>query len=374
VAAWDYEYDVVVCGSGAGGAPAAIEAHDAGAEVVVIESMDWAGGQLRRCGGGVAGAGTKVQAALGVEDSADAMFEYWMAMGQGFCDEELVRDFCDNSGALVDWIIDDLGGQPVEEWEFSDGADGLEYNTFAGLNVGVDREMMEELGFEAVPRCHWFTQNPDDEFIGNDDMGLFPTAGGTGLWKTFSNALDERGVQIMLETALVRLVTQPSTNEVVGVVAKQGDAEVYIKARKGVVVATGNFASNHEMRAVYTMDDYTENLWGAFGQDLPGENDGSGINACLAVGAQWMYPGKQNMPFDHSLDGDYAFMLSGLKIDRQARAIDVFGEPIPRLYLSSLAAGAVMGGAYPCCGASVGRNLYFGRVAGQQAAALDSWE
>ncbi|MEE8716313.1 MAG: FAD-dependent oxidoreductase [Coriobacteriales bacterium] len=372
VAGWDYEADVVVCGSGAGGASAAVEAADNGAEVIVIEKKDWAGGQLRRCGGGVMAAGTQVQAKFGIEDDADSMFEYWKAMGQGLCDEELVRDYCDNSASIIDWIIDDLGGEPLDQWEISgDDPQGLEYTVFSGLNIGVDAEQMRELGFDPVARCHWFTQNPDDELIGDESKGLFPTAGGTGLYKTFADAMDARGVQVMLETALTRLVVADGTNEVVGVVAQQGESQVFIRARRGVVVATGNFATNRDMHLNYTLEDYTANDYEGFGQDLAEENDGSGFNACVALGAAPKFPGKLNKPLDHSLDGDYAFMLGGLTIDAQARAIDVFGEPIPRLYLSSALAGGVIGGAYPACGASVGRNLYFGRVAGREAASQE---
>ena len=373
VAAWDYEADVVVCGSGAGGSAAAVEAADNGAEVIVIEKKDWQGGQLRRCGGGVMAAGTAVQAKFGIEDDAEKMFEYWMAMGKGLCDEALVRDFCLNSAGIVSWIIDDLGGQPVDEWGISgDDPMGLEYTVFAGLNIGVSPEMMEELGFEPIARCHWFTQNPDDELIGDESMGLFPTAGGTGLYKTFADAMEARGVQVLLETALTRLVVADGSNEVVGIVAQQSGKDVFIKARKGVVVATGNFATNREMHFNYTLEDYTVNDYNGYGQDLESENDGSGWNACLALGAAPKFPGKLNMPYDHALEGDYAFMLGGLTIDQKAQAIDVYGEAIPRLFITSTLAGGVIGGAYPACGASIGRNLYFGRVAGREAAALDS--
>lgn len=373
VTVWDYEADVVVCGSGAGGSAAAVEAADGGSSVIVLEKKSWQGGQLRRCGGGVMAAGTQVQAKFGIEDDAESMYNYWMAMGQGLCDEKLVRDFCDNSASIIDWIIDDLGGQPVDEWEISgDDPRGLEYTVFPGLNIGVDAAMMTELGFEPVARCHWFTKNPDDELLGKEELGLFPTGGGTGLYNTFADAMESRQVQVLLETTFTRLITSDDSHEVVGVVADQGGREVYIKAKRGVVVATGNFATNRSMHLNYTMEDYTANDYNGYGQDLEGENDGSGFNACLALGAAPKFVGKLNRPFDNSLKGDYAFMLGGLEINEKAQAIDVFGEIIPRLFITSTLAGGVIGDAYPACGASVSRNLYFGRVAGREAAALEA--
>ena len=99
---WDHEADVVVCGCGTGGAPAAVAAAQEGASVIVIEKKDWLGGQLRRCGGGVAAAGSQVQKALGVEDDAESFYEYWMAMQGDKCDADLVHDICENSSAYLD--------------------------------------------------------------------------------------------------------------------------------------------------------------------------------------------------------------------------------------------------------------------------------
>ncbi len=48
---WDYEADVIVCGSGATGLPAAKRAHDLGADVLVIEQNFDIGGKLSHNGG-----------------------------------------------------------------------------------------------------------------------------------------------------------------------------------------------------------------------------------------------------------------------------------------------------------------------------------
>ena len=369
VKAWDYEADVVVCGCGTGGSAAAVEAYDQGADVLVIEKKDWLGGQMRRCGGGVCGAGTKVQKALGVEDDPESFYQYWLATTNGFCDPELVKAFCYNSAALVDWLIDDLGGQPVDQWAMNGGDDGLTSDVGPGLNIGVDPELMKSYGAEPIARCHWFTENPDDEFISDDHpQQYFPTPGGTGLWKIFDNALAERGIEPLRETSLTRLVTKDGSNEVVGIVAEKDGGEVCIKARKGVVICTGNWASNHDMHYNFSMHEYADG-GETCGPDLPGDNDGSGVKAALALGADLMYPATDSC----TAYGFMSYMCGGLKIDTDAQAIDVFGEKIPRLFVSSIAAGGLVAVDYPVCGASIGRCLYFGRVAGANAAALESW-
>src|SRR5690554_1814175 len=69
---WDMETDVVVVGTGSGLA-AAIEAADAGAEVIVIDKADHVGG-LYICAGGscTMGGGTVVQQRAGVEDDMES--------------------------------------------------------------------------------------------------------------------------------------------------------------------------------------------------------------------------------------------------------------------------------------------------------------
>lgn len=56
---WDLESDVVIVGSG-GGMAAAIEALDAGADVLVLEKMNKLGGETNICAGVIYGAGTSV--------------------------------------------------------------------------------------------------------------------------------------------------------------------------------------------------------------------------------------------------------------------------------------------------------------------------
>jgi len=71
---WDYETEIVVVGYGGAGAAAAIEAHDNGAAVCILEKASVAGGSTAMSGGIIVGAGTSVQRArnilgLLVEDS-----------------------------------------------------------------------------------------------------------------------------------------------------------------------------------------------------------------------------------------------------------------------------------------------------------------
>lgn len=374
---WDLETDVVVCGCGCGGVAAAVAAADGGAEVVVVEKKSWLGGQMRRSGGGVAAAGSQVQEALGVEDTADAYYEYWMASQNDMCDADLVRAICDGSAGIIDWLIDDLGGQPVDEWDFdADSGDGLTYSAGPGLNIGTDPSAFEELGMDPVARCHWFTPNYDDPILDDEDIVTWTSPGGTALWAIFENAFEERGIEPLTETSLVSLVTEPGSDEVLGIVASQGEEEIRIKARKGVVVATGNFTSNHEMFQNYTMYDYvaSDDLAGNGILDQYDDNDGAGITAVLALGGELVYPmAAVTVNEDGTATGN-SIMAGGMRVSPNAEALNVFGEAIPRLYLAGITTGGRYMVTYPNCGSSLLSGFYLGKTAGEQIAALDSWE
>ena len=79
VRSWDVTTDVLIAGSGAAGICAALEASDAGAEVLIIESLPEFGGSSAMSGGVVyAGGGTALQRSLNIEDSVDKTL--WLAI------------------------------------------------------------------------------------------------------------------------------------------------------------------------------------------------------------------------------------------------------------------------------------------------------
>ena len=58
---WDEQTDILVVGSGVAGLSAAIEARQAGADVIVLEKMKVTGGNTRISDGGLAAPGNPIQ-------------------------------------------------------------------------------------------------------------------------------------------------------------------------------------------------------------------------------------------------------------------------------------------------------------------------
>src|SRR5580700_8698946 len=114
-AKWDKEADVVVIGAGATGLPAAIEAVEAGASVILIDANSDVGGHAILSGGNVAlGGGTSRQKKYGVEDSPDRLFadltDWSVVEPNGFPDyryndKEVIRAYADNSAPTLEWLI-----------------------------------------------------------------------------------------------------------------------------------------------------------------------------------------------------------------------------------------------------------------------------
>lgn len=101
---WNASADVVVVGWGCAGASAALEAREQGLEVTVLERFE--GGGASRLSGGIvyAGGGTPYQTAAGFEDSIDNMYAYLKKENQGVVHDATLRRFCEQSAANLAWL------------------------------------------------------------------------------------------------------------------------------------------------------------------------------------------------------------------------------------------------------------------------------
>lgn len=108
--------DVIVVGAGLAGLVAAYQSAELGASVLLLEQSGAVGGSSRYAGGYVSGAGTKLQQAAGLEDSAELAYDDMINIGgEGNFNPELAWMHVQRAGEMVDWIGDELGvklGEP----------------------------------------------------------------------------------------------------------------------------------------------------------------------------------------------------------------------------------------------------------------------
>lgn len=102
---WDTTVDVAVVGYGGGGVAAALHAAELGLSVVAVDRFN-SGGSTAMNGGIVyAGGGTAIQRQAGFEDTPEEMFNYLRLETQGVVSDVTLRRFCEESPALIDWLM-----------------------------------------------------------------------------------------------------------------------------------------------------------------------------------------------------------------------------------------------------------------------------
>ncbi|MGN0065979.1 MAG: FAD-dependent oxidoreductase [Nocardioides sp.] len=257
---FDHTTDVVVVGYGLAGAAAAIEAARAGASVTLLERFSGPGGSSAQSGGELyLGGGTRVQKALGIEDSVEAMEAYLVAALGPHADEEKIRLYSQGSVEHFDWF--DAMGVDFHEtlWE---STGWMPFTNDGLMWLGENAWPYTEIATPA-PRGH---RPPAPGFAGG------------ALMEKVTATVEAEGVDVRLDTRALALVVD-ETGAVVGLRAKGFAGETTIRATKGVVLTTGGFVDNERMLA-----DHAPDLLG-HGKVSDGGDDGSGIEMGIAAGA-----------------------------------------------------------------------------------------
>jgi fumarate reductase flavoprotein subunit len=191
---WDF--DVIIVGGGGAGLAAAIEATKAGASCIILEADKKLGGATALSGGVFYAADTSVQRARGIDDTADAMFEYIMALNQWALKPDIIRYICENSGPTLEWLI--------------------------ALGTVFPPEFLVCSGVERAARGH-------------------PSRGaGEGIADALINAAGAAGIETAVATRVEKLLYEGG--RVVGVTAAGTELRAPV-----VIVTTGGFGNNPQM-------------------------------------------------------------------------------------------------------------------------------
>ncbi len=101
--------ELAVIGAGACGAIAALSAAQAGIETLVLERDPVPAGSTSLSAGMIPAAGTAIQAAACINDTAELLIADLMGKNKNRADPALVRAVAQISGPTVDWLTQDLG-------------------------------------------------------------------------------------------------------------------------------------------------------------------------------------------------------------------------------------------------------------------------
>ena len=252
---WDKEYDVLIVGAGGAGCAAAYGAATAGASVGVIESQ---GGNIATstaiCGGYTYFVCSDLQEEQGIEDSVDLFVSDTMAYGES-CKEDVLRVYAEHSPDYYDLITNKLG---------------LEWTGTVNLSPGC-----------SVPRTLICDPAKHQELI-------------------YQAAIDA-GAEFTFNCTGNRLFVD-GNGSACGVKAMDADGNnIAIKAKKGVILATGGITNSPEM--------LEECMVGA--SEIPAHScvghTGLMHNAAMQVGCQlygrpWIYATEAKYPGYVSMD------------------------------------------------------------------------
>ncbi len=272
--AWDDATDVVIVGYGYAGAVAAIEAHDAGADVLIVEKMPDPGGISITSGGNVR---TVADAELG--------FQHLKATNAGTTPDSVLRAMA-------------TGMQQMPAY----------FEKIAAVSgASIDRRQAD--GNYPYPGTETFGYVSIKEVPNFDPAGTYPfvssyvpiaRAAGVRLFKVIEDNIRLRRIRVRLATPALRLV-RDGVGEIRGITVKHNDRVLRIKARRAVILACGGFEANAEMQRQFWQEKPVLNA-AYMG------NTGDGIAMAQDVGAalwhMWHYHGVYG--FKHP-DPDYPF-------------------------------------------------------------------
>jgi fumarate reductase flavoprotein subunit len=102
----EVDFDLIVIGAGGAGLAGAIWAAEAGCRVMILESEDRIGGSTALSDGVFNAADTSLQRKLGLSDSVDDYYNYYMTLNAWRQPAALIRRFCEEAAPTVEWLME----------------------------------------------------------------------------------------------------------------------------------------------------------------------------------------------------------------------------------------------------------------------------
>ena len=262
VPSWEREVDVIIAGQGVAGTCAALEAHRAGAEVLIVERASGGGGASAMSSGiFYLGGGTAVQQAAGYDDTAEDLGKFLLSSCDPL-DPNAALAFARDSKDHFDWL--ETQGVPFERTYFGGKAVWLD-DTTCLMWTGNEKAWPYRETARPAPRGHKVA-------------GVGENAGVAGMQPLLA-ACEAEGIAAIYDSAVVALV-QEADGRVIGVKVKQAGAEFFVRARRGVIIACGshNMCEPLIKQHIPLLTETSEPL------GIP-SNDGAGVRLGLSAGA-----------------------------------------------------------------------------------------
>lgn len=274
------EFDVVVVGSGAAGMVAALTAAHQGLSTVVIEKAAHYGGSTARSGGGVWIPNNEVLKRDGVADTAENARTYLHSIVGDVVPPERIDTYLERGPEMLSFVLkktplkmcwvpgysdyypEQPGGRP--------GGRSIEPEPFDATRLGPDLPGLEP-PYGKIPlnvvvmqqdyvRLNQMKRHPRGVLRSLKVGARTAWAGmrrknlvgmGRALIAPLRIGLREAGVPVLLNTALTDLYLEDGVVRGVYVKAGTDSGPRLIRARRGVILGSGGFEHNEQMRVKY---------------------------------------------------------------------------------------------------------------------------
>lgn len=283
--AWDGEYDVVVIGFGAAGATAATYAARDGAKVLIVEKEAQGGGDS-------AISDQLINIALDYDEA----YKYnSVDLAGALLDEELLQMICQGQVDLKSTLVE-LGGDESQFVVFSEGASMTEHEGSSTFQMITMHE-------------------------GKSDGFAYQT-----LQNTVKSMPDQ--IDVWLATPAKKLLQDPISKTIVGVLVERDKKDVLIRAKNGVVLAAGGYAFNEQMVA-----DFNEMQLDKVRFNCSPNNTGEVIKMAMEIGADLWHMSHLNgnifcAPVAEGTMAGFGILLEAMK----GGSIELFGQGGDRIY------------------------------------------
>ncbi len=223
---WDRKTDVLVVGYGLAGAVAAIEAHAAGAKVLIVEKSQYPGGCSILSGGFVLCA-----------DNVDEAIKYLQALSGGRVDPTLIISFARGLVQNEEYLrrLAEINGGKVKVY---------------GRNEEKRQPVINRYPFEGRETFYTALVQEIPGFSGGFPWVQRLLPGGVNLMKTVMDHVQQHHIEVLFSAPAKRLITDTG-GIVSGLIVRTSSGEIAVQARRAVVLACGGFEHNEWLQMQY---------------------------------------------------------------------------------------------------------------------------
>lgn len=273
---WDREVDLLAVGASSGGLAAVIVGHDLGLSTLLLEKTEYLGGGTALSGGVLWIPFNHIMLEQGFADSREEALTHIRHISVGRHDEELLAAFLDAGPEAVRYMEEHTPLKLTIEASPDYYAD-LPGGKKRGRQIYPDPEVMIPLLTEAEKKHPLVAKTRPDPvpfFAGVREKW----AEGRGLIGGLALACAQRGIDVLTEVRGRQLITEGG--RVIGLRAEKDGRDFFVKARKGVLLASGGFEWNPELARRFMN---VTNLLGMSPNSLEGDGHIMGMEVGAAI-------------------------------------------------------------------------------------------